>query len=155
MSRRYWTLILAGTATLAILAAGLLAPAVTAAPAGPIDPEEAAVRAALQPYLDGHATGRADVMSPAFASTARLSAVIDGRLTVRDASDYLAGLPGAPAPDESERRRWIQSVDIAGDMAIARVVLLYPGVRFVDYMVMHRVDGEWKIVHKAYHAEPR
>jgi hypothetical protein len=35
------------------------------------------------------------------------------------------------------------------------VILLYPGVRFVDYIIMHRIDGEWTIVHKAYHAELR
>jgi hypothetical protein len=116
---------------------------------------EDAVREALQPYLDGHATGRGDVMAPAFGDDARLSAVMRGQLVVRDARDYLAGMPGQPAPDEAERRRWIESVDVAGDMAVAKIILDYPQVRFVDYMVLHRVDGAWKIVHKAYQVEPR
>jgi hypothetical protein len=154
MRRRHWTWVLTGAASLAILGAAASAPAVTADEVA-IDPDQVAVRAALQPYLAGHASGRGDVMATAFTDGARLSSVVDGRLFVRDAKDYFLGFPGAPAEDEGERRRWIQSIEVVGDMAIARVILLYPGVRFVDYMVLHRVADDWKVVHKAYHAEPR
>lgn len=153
MRKRFWTWTLAGVATAAVLAATIYTPTVLANPSG-IDPESA-VREALQPYLAGHATGRGDVMAAAFAEGARLSVVQDGKLRVLDATDYFASFPGHQAEDESERRRWIQSIDVAGDMAMAKVVLLYPGVRFVDYIIMHRIDGEWTIVHKAYHAELR
>lgn len=153
MTNRFWRLTIGAVATIAVLGAATYTPALLANPSG-IDPETA-IREALQPYLAGHATGRGDVMAPVFATGARLTAVRDGKLHVVDAADYFASFPGHPAADEGERRRWIQSIDVTGDMALAKVVLLYPGVRFVDYIVMHRVDGEWTAVHKAYHAELR
>lgn len=148
---RGWTT--AGAAMVAVLAGTTYAPALPATPGG--TDAEAAVREALQLYLDGHAAGRGDIMAPIFAEDARLSVVQRGGLVVRDAADYLTTFPGSPAADEAERRRWIESVDVVGDLALARVVLMYPGVRIIDYMTMHRVDGDWLIVHKAYQPEPR
>jgi hypothetical protein len=147
-----WTL--AGALSLAILGAIAISPAETTTPL-PGDPAESAIRATLHTYMAGHAQGRGEAMASAFTAEARLSAVVDGQLRIMDVQDYLVGFPGAPAADETDRRRWIQSVDVVGDMAVARVVLLYPAVRFVDYMVLHRVEDDWKIVHKAYHAERR
>jgi hypothetical protein len=154
MTTRVWTGTIAAAAAWLVLAAAAGAngePAESSAG----DPAETAVRAALQPYLEGHAAGCGVIMSAAFMEGARLTEVLAGELHVRDAEHYLAGLPGSAAGNEAERRRWIESVDVAGDMAIARVIRLHPRVRFVDYLVLHRVNGEWKIVHKAYHASIR
>ena len=60
-----------------------------------------------------------------------------------------------PAADEAGRKRAIESVDVAGTAASARIVLDYPTVRFVDYMTLLKIDGEWKIVSKVFYAEPK
>lgn len=141
---------LLGLAVLPLLAALPLTPLVRDAERRA---EEAAVRAALQHYLDGHATGKAEVMARAFHPEAHLTWIADGELRTRSLEDYLGGMTGTPPADEAERRRWIESVDIAGTAATGKIVLDYPNARFVDYMSMLRVDGEWKIVHKSFHVE--
>jgi hypothetical protein len=150
---RFRNYLIAGTALFAIFAVAAHAPA--APQLDGYDPDEAAVRFALQMYMDGQATGRADVMAHVFAENARLSAVVEGKFTLQTADEFFATLPGQPTAHEADCRRWVQSVDVVGDMAVARVVQLYPGVRFVDYMVLHRIGEDWKIVHQAYQAQER
>lgn len=135
-----------------VLGLGLLAlPLLVAAVAlRPMSADEAAVRATLQHYLDGHATGRPDVMVQAFDTIANLYWVTDGALQTRTVEAYVGGMSGRPAANESERRRRIASVDIAGTAAIARIELDYPGAFFTDYMSLLKINGEWKIVAKIF-----
>lgn len=115
--------------------------------------DEAAVRATLEHYLAGHATGDGAHMRVAFHPEAKLFWVQDGALRQRPSDDYIAGFTGRPAADESRRRRWIESVDVAGTAASGKIVLDYPNGRFVDYMSLLKIDGEWKIVNKIFHRD--
>ena len=115
--------------------------------------EEAAVRATLEHYLQGHATGDGSHMRIAFHPEAKLWWVRDGKLATRPSEEYAAGFSGNPADDEARRRRWIERIDIAGNAAIGKVVLDYPTMKAVDYMSMLKIDGEWKIVAKTFMAE--
>ena len=117
--------------------------------------EEAAIRAALQHYLLGHATGDGAHFRKVFHPEAKLFFVRDGKLTTRTSDEYIAGATGRPAGDEAQRRRRIETVDVSGNAAVARIVLDYPSTRFVDYMSMLKIDGEWKIVNKTFYAEPK
>lgn len=123
--------------------------------AGAIDSPEREVRDALQHYLQGHATGDPEHFRQIFHPEAKLFSVRDGQLAQRTSAEYIAGVSGRPAADEAQRRRSIEHVDVAGDAAIARIVLDYPRARYVDYMSLLRVNGEWKIVNKTFHMEPR
>ncbi len=114
---------------------------------------EEGVRVALQYYLDGHATGDPLVMEKAFHPEAKLFWVRDGELNQRTLTDYLAGLPGEPAPDEAHRQRKIAALDAYGTAATARVELDYPNAYIVDYMSLLKIDGEWKIVNKIFYFE--
>ena len=117
--------------------------------------EEKAVRVPLEHYLQGHATGDGAHHRAAFHPEARLFFIRDGKLTTRTSEEYIAGASGKPAADEAQRKRWIESVDIAGNAAVAKIILDYPTTRFVDYMSLLKVDGEWKIVKKTFYAEPK
>lgn len=117
--------------------------------------EEAAVRAALQHYLDGHATGEASHFEIAFHDVADLYWIADGELQTRTSAAYIDGAPGRPAEDEPERKRWIERVDVTGDAAVGTIVLDYPGARITDYMSLLKIDGEWRIVNKIFHVERR
>ncbi len=119
------------------------------------DPEAAAVRVPLENYLQGHATGDPEFMRKAFHTEGNLIFVRDGKYTTRSFADYIAGFNGKPAPDESKRKRWIESVDVAGNSAIGKIILDYPAGKFVDYMTLLKINGEWKIVNKSFHFEPR
>ena len=125
------------------------------APAAAMSPDEAAVRAALEHYLQGHATGGKDHFRAAFRPEAHMYGLREGKLAVVPIEQYIERGSGQPAPDEAQRRRRIERVDIAGTAATGKIVLDYPKVTFTDYMTLLKVDGEWRIVSKVYHAEPK
>jgi hypothetical protein len=115
--------------------------------------EEAAVRHTLELYLQGQATGSAEPMKLAFHPEAHLTVVRNDTVATTPIADYLSRMPGHAAPDEAQRTRRIESVDVTGTAAIGKVVLDYPQVRFVDYMSLLKVGGEWRIIHKSYYME--
>jgi hypothetical protein len=131
------------------------APASAQAPAPAPNPEDAAVRQALDHYLQGHATGDGAHFRLAFHPDARLFWIRDGQVAQRTSEEYAAGASGRPPADESQRKRWIESVDVSGNAAVAKIVLDYPGARFTDYMSLLKVNGEWKIVNKTFHSQPK
>ncbi|MEZ5345919.1 MAG: nuclear transport factor 2 family protein [Pyrinomonadaceae bacterium] len=117
--------------------------------------EKQAVRIPLENYLKGHETGQAEFMEKAFHTEGKLMFIRDGKYTTRDFKDYIGGMSGTAAKDEADRKRKIESIDISGNAAVGKIVLDYPKVRFVDYMTLLKIDGEWKIVNKAFFAEPK
>lgn len=64
---------------------------------------------------------------------------------------------GKPAADEEKRKsnRVIESIDVSGNAANAKIVLDYPAVKFVDYMTLLKINGESKIVSKVFYAEQK
>ena len=117
--------------------------------------DEAGVRAAVEAYLDAHATGSADRLRRVFHPVANLFFVRDDTLAQRSGAVYLDGFNGTPAADEAQRRRWISMVDVTGNAAVARVVLDYPTVTITDYFQLLRVQGEWRIVNKIFTSQPK
>lgn len=114
-----------------------------------------AVRVPLENYIKGHATGDGEYMKKAFHTEGNMIFVRDGKYTKRSFAEYIAGFTGKPAADEKDRKRVIEAIDVTGNAAVARVILDYPAVKFVDYFTLLKIDGEWKIVNKSFHAEPK
>jgi hypothetical protein len=139
----------------ALAAAVLVLAAATSVLAQDASSEEAAVRAALEHYLLGHATGDGAHFEMVFHPQSKLFWMRDDTLNTRTSADYIAGASGSPAADEDQRRREITMVDVTGDAAVARIVLDYPTVVLTDYMSLLKIDGEWKIVNKIFTAEPK
>ena len=117
--------------------------------------EKDAVKIPLENYLKGHATGNPEFMRKAFHTEGKLIFIRDGKFSTRTFEEYIAGLSGKPAADEAQRKRSIESIDIAGNAATAKIVLDYPAVKFTDYMTLLKIDGEWKIISKTLYAEPK
>lgn len=116
------------------------------------DADHAGVRAALESYLRGHATGDPAHMRQAFLPTAHIEGIREGRFTSWTLDEYCALFTGTPAVDESTRQRHIDTIDIVGTAANAKATLIHGDVTFTDYFVLLKVDGEWKIANKVYHA---
>lgn len=117
--------------------------------------EEAAARVPLENYLKGHATGEGEYFKKAFHPEAKLFWYREGKLMTRTSTEYIAGATGKPAADEAQCKRWIESIKITGNAGIGVIVLDYPTTKFVDYMSLLKVDGEWKIINKTFYAEPK
>src|SRR5918998_5123537 len=125
------------------------------APALAQESEEAAVRAAIEHYFQGHATGQGEHFRKVFHADAKLFFIRDGKLTQWTSEEYISRASGKPAADEAQRKRKIDSIDIVGDAAFVKITLDYPSVVFTDYMSMLKIDGQWKIVNKTFHSQPR
>ena len=115
--------------------------------------EQAAVRQPLENYIRGHETGQGEYFRKAFHPDAKLFAIRDGKYWQLTSEEYIARAAGKPAADEAQRKRTIEAIDITGNAAVAKIVLDYPQVKFTDYMSLLKIDGEWKIVNKTFHAE--
>jgi hypothetical protein len=122
-----------------------------------LTPDEVAVRATLQHYIQGHATGDGAHMRIAFNPAARLFWSSADTLATRTSEEYIARSPGKPAADEATgvRKRSIEVVDVTGNAAIGKIVLDYPDAHIVDYMSLLKTNGEWKIINKIFNVEPK
>lgn len=118
-------------------------------------PDGEAVKVPLENYLKGHATGDGEYFKKAFHTEGVMMYMRDGKYTTRSFADYIAGATGKPPADESKRKRWIESVHVVGNAAMAVIILDYPSVKFTDYMSLLKINGEWKIVNKSFFAEPK
>ena len=59
-------------------------------------------------------------------------------------------MDGKTRGKESEKGRWIESIDISGNTAVAKVILDNPRARVYDFFTLLKIGNEWKIVNKAY-----
>jgi regulator of protease activity HflC (stomatin/prohibitin superfamily) len=141
-----------------LFASLLLLTLVTVALAGKsstVSSEDTAARIPLEDYFKAHATGNPEFVRKAFLPEARVMAYRDGKLLNLSAEEFAARFNGKPAADEAQRQRRIETLDISGNSAIAKLVLDYPEVRFTDYMSLLKINGEWKIASKVFYAEPK
>ena len=117
--------------------------------------EKAAVRVPLENYIKGQATGDGEYIKKAFHTEGNMIFVRDGKYMTRSFAEYIKGFTGKPAADEKDRKRSIEAIDVVGNAAVAKVILDYPTVKFTDYFTLLKIDGEWKIINKSFHAEPK
>ena len=117
--------------------------------------EKAAVRVPVENYIQGQETGDGEYIKKAFHTEGNMIFVRDGKYMTRSFAEYIKGFTGKPAADEKDRKRSIESIDVVGNAAVAKVILDYPTVKFTDYFTLLKIDGEWKIVNKSFNAEQK
>lgn len=116
--------------------------------------DDKAVRAVIQHYFKGHATGDPAEMKKAFHPTAHVEGNRDGTFVSWTAEQYAANFTGKPAADEATRKRTIDRVDISGDAAMVSATLVHGATTFTDYFVLLKINNEWKIANKVYSRRP-
>lgn len=117
------------------------------------NPDEAAVRGVIEKYFAGMVTGSPETLAEAFDPEAFLIGRGRGE-PVRISFERWA--PGMDEPFENPEAyvNRIASIDVNGDAAVAKTVLEWPDVRYVDYLSLLKIDGRWRIVNKIWHQEP-
>ena len=118
--------------------------------------EKAAVRVPLENYIKAHATGDPEFARKAFHTDGNMTFIRDGKFVTETFDSFIKrAFTGKPAADEEKRKdgRKIEAIDVNGSAAVGKIILDYPTVRFVDYMTLLKIDGEWKIVNKSFYAE--
>jgi hypothetical protein len=109
----------------------------------------------LDNYLQGQSTGNPEFIRKAFHTDARIMSFREGKVMSLSVEEFAGRFNGKQAEDEAQRKRWIESIDVSGNAASAKIVLDYPNVKLTDYMNLLKIDGEWKIVNKSFSAEPK
>jgi hypothetical protein len=122
---------------------------------GATDAEREAAMEPLRTYVKAHETGNGTFILEAFHKDAELVGSINGNLVVLSAKQYAGSFSGKPEKDEADRKRKIELLDLQNDAGIGKVTLDYPGVFFIDYMQLVKVDGKWVIVNKSFYGDRR
>jgi hypothetical protein len=109
------------------------------------DDDESAVRSTVTNYIEAYYTGNAARMEQTLHPH-YLKQKIHGDIPVREqtGADLVQAARSGEGTHltEAERSEQITVLDVAGNMASAKLVT--PG--WTDYMTLTKVDGEWKIL---------
>jgi hypothetical protein len=107
--------------------------------------ESSAVRATVTNYIEAYYTGDARRMDQTLHPH-YLKHMIHGDIPMREKTGFQMvqevrshGVPDIPQVDRTEQ---ISVLDVAGDIASAKLVT--PG--WVDYVTLSKLDGQWKIL---------
>ena len=106
------------------------------------------VRKPLENYLKNHIKGDSEQLGKSMHSVGRLTYIRDGKYTAVDFPKYLTGWKMRDKEVQAQTSSFIESIEITGNVAVAKLILRYPAVHFTDYMTLHKIDGEWKITNK-------
>lgn len=120
----------------------------------PFSEEQLAVLEPIQHYFDGHARDEASHMRAAFLPGARIESMRDGVLGSWTLDVYCERFKGNPAPDEKERERSVDWINVQGSAACARVTLVHGASKFTDYFLLLQTGQGWKIANKVFHGQP-
>jgi protease I len=112
--------------------------------------ETVAVRATVEAYFRGGTYGDIASFRKAFHSKANVMYIDDGRYQSWTLIEYL----DLWTPNQQlDRETRILELDVTGNAASAKVEAVYDTHRFVDYLSLLKLEGEWKIVSKIFYRE--
>lgn len=103
-------------------------------------------------YIAGTANGEPDRVRAAIHEDLNLYSVKNDELVVWGGKEYVGKIkPG----EKNNRQGKIAYVDYEKDIAIAKIEIRIPRWRvFTDYLMLLKIKGEWKIVHKSFTSRP-
>lgn len=100
-------------------------------------------------YMEGTSNGQPDRVKKAFHKDLNLYSINeDQTLRTWNGQEYISIFKEG---QKNNRVGRIISIDFENDAAIAKAEILIPGKKlYTDYFMLLKIEGEWKIVHKAY-----
>ncbi|MBK7426287.1 MAG: nuclear transport factor 2 family protein [Saprospiraceae bacterium] len=107
----------------------------------------------LMDYIEGTANGEPARLRKAFHPEFNLYTVTEeDSLRIRSGEKYISDIKEGTKANRIGR---IISIDYEQDAAIAKVEIVIPNRRiFIDYFLLLKYEGSWKIVHKSYTGKP-
>lgn len=113
--------------------------------------DQDAIAKVVQHYIDGARSGKGDDMKPAFHEDATVFGYVGPDLFAGPIQNLFAwNDDNGPATELEDR---IASIDVTGTVATVRLELEnWTGIRFTDLFTLLKVDGDWKIMNKVFHA---
>ncbi len=110
-----------------------------------------AIYTTIQQYIAGAKSGKGDDMKPAFHQDATIFGYAGADLFAGPIQKLFAwNDENGPATELQAR---IASIDLVDTVATVRLELEnWTGNRYTDLFTLLKVDGEWKIMNKVFHA---
>lgn len=93
-----------------------------------------------------------------FAPTAHLHGLREDGLRAIPAPDYRAAIANTASPKAkaAPRQQEILLLDVASPtQALAKVRVRIDAVLYLDYLLLHRTEGAWRVTAKSFHVEHR
>ncbi|WP_452225006.1 nuclear transport factor 2 family protein [Lacinutrix chionoecetis] len=103
----------------------------------------------LMDYIEGTANGEPDRVTRAFHKDLNLYTMDNDSLKVWNGKNYISGIKEGR---KSNRIGKIVSMDYENNAASAKIEILMPNAKriYTDYLLLLKVKGKWKIIHKSY-----
>jgi hypothetical protein len=113
----------------------------------------AALRAAVQDYLDGLYEGDADRLAAVFLPSSALTQVFEGELKITPRDEWLAAVRSRPKPKDGGMARddHILAIDLIGPaLAHVKVKCQLPPRHFTDLLSFVKHEGRWRVAQKVF-----
>jgi len=109
-------------------------------------PDRLAIEQVIQNYFDGWLTGDTTLVGSAMHKSCHLKFVRDGKIDLRNRTQYLSGFKPRPRLENAEGR--IISIDITRTAAEAKIELDTENRLFTDYFNLLKEGDRWYITDK-------
>lgn len=107
------------------------------------------VEAALKPYIESAKSGDGELSRTAFYDHAYIVGSIGGQFSALSADEFASEVNSTGKSENIQHH--IAWIDISGPAAAAKVEFIdWAGLRFTDFFVLYKKDGQWKISGKTY-----
>lgn len=113
--------------------------------------EVEAIKTVCNYYLDGGTNGDSVMFSKAFSPGGQMQYIRNDTLVVVSLKDFMARMPHSLK--KTDRSTKIESVEVYGNAAVAKLTIEYPTFFFHDIMSLLKTKEGWKIVGKIFYRE--
>jgi len=121
-------------------------------PAASADEEIVKIRQTIQLYIDGTAYSRTDLLEQGFAPESLVYLDHkDHQLFVMKSREFIELFDHEHSGEFGGRYGSVLTIERTDTIAMAKAEILIPedGSRFIDYFLLKRLDGQWKIISKS------
>ncbi|WP_299311623.1 nuclear transport factor 2 family protein [uncultured Aquimarina sp.] len=107
------------------------------------------ITATLLDYIEGTANGEPERIKNAFHEDLNLYSISNDMLSITSGKKYIGYFKEGQKQDRVGK---IVSIDVVNNAAMAKVEIDVPTRKrlYTDYMMLLKVKGTWKIIHKSY-----
>lgn len=112
--------------------------------------DHSAIAQTVNYYLEGGTNGDFETLQKAFHENAMMTYLKDGQYATVNAIEFFSGMKKGV---KSNRETRIASIDVSGHAASAKLEIVYDTFKFIDYMQLLKMDGQWKIISKTFYRE--
>lgn len=120
---------------------------------------KSAVETTLKNFMLATKSGNSELLKQTLHPEGNQKYVENNKYTSKTYPEFLAIFErvrkGKPAADDEKRKRTIKSIEVSGNVAVAKLIADYPDVKYFEYLVLLKIGDDWKLVNNVFHGEPK